>query len=107
MTAGLLLKHFYVNGSARARFYPYEGGRTFVEAQAGAGTAPEITIIDLYYNKGSFNHLNSFVSLSAGKLLGPNWAVSSSLTWSTLYRESETVSFRNMFILDINVSVSF
>ena len=107
VTAGLLLKHFYVNGSARARFYPYEGGRTFVEAQAGAGTAPEITIIDLYYNKGSFNHLNSFVSLSAGKLLGPNWAVSSSLTWSTLYRESETVSFRNMFILDINVSVSF
>ena len=65
MTIGALHDIFFYNALARFRFYPVEGGRSYIEAQGGAGTAPELTFLNYYYSSGIYSRLNSFVSLTA------------------------------------------
>ena len=107
LTGGMLYNIFFVNGMARFRFYPVEGGRSYLEAQAGAGTAPEVSFLNYYYNAGAFNHLNSFVSLSASWALTYNLMLQLSGTWNTLYEQRETVNYRNLLMLHVSFAYSF
>ena len=107
VTGGFLYDIIYVNASARFRFYPYEGGRSFIEAQLGGGTAPEVEFINYYYTTDVYNQLNTFVALSSSWSLSHNLAVQLSGTWNTLYDQRLTVKYRNMFIAHVSFILSF
>lgn len=108
LTAGVFHNRFFANGSVRARAYPFDGGRTFIEAQAGAGSAPEMDFINIYFDSYLFNHLNSFVSLAANWLLADNLSVNLSGTWNTLYdQRDKVVSYRNMLVGHVQFVVYF
>ena len=107
VTGGVLYDIFYVNASARFRFYPYEGGRSFIEAQLGGGTAPEVEFINYYYTTDVYNQLNTFVALSSSWSLSHNLALQLSGTWNTLYDQRLTVKYRNMFIGHVSFILSF
>ena len=108
LTAGVFHNRFFANGSARARFYPFDGGRTYIEAQAGAGSAPEMDFINIYFDSYLFNHLNSFVSLSSNWLLTDNLALNVAGTWNTLYdQKDKVVSYRNLLVGHVQFIVYF
>ena len=106
-TSGFLDGKIFFNGSARYRFYPFEAGRTFVEVQAGAGTAPEISLLNYYYSSNVFNHLNSFAAASFSWAVSYNLSLQLSGTWSTLYNQTTSVTFRNMFLAHVSASFIF
>lgn len=97
----------FYNASARYRFYPIDGGRSYLEAQAGAGTAPEIDFLDMYYTSAAFNHLNSFVAATAAWAVYHNLLLNFSLSWNTLYNQTETVTYRNLLIAHVSATLYF
>ena len=104
---GTVYNVWFVNGSGRIRFYPYEGGKSYVEVQAGAGTAPEIQFLNYYQNSSAFHNLNSFAAFTASWALTHNLALQLSGTWNTLYDQRSTVSFRNLLMAHVSVAISF
>ena len=106
-TVGHFHSKLFVNGMLRARYYIYEGGKTFIEAQGGAGTAPELTFSDIYYTPSVYNHLNSFVSLAFNWLIVPGLSVDLSISWNTLYYNKEDVYYRNMLMGHVQFVVYF
>ncbi len=107
VTLGSMHSRFYANGLLKARFFPYAGGRHFVELQGGGGTAPELDYIDSYYTGGVYNKFNTFVALSGNWLATENLALSGGLTWNTLYGQYGTVRYTNMMIVHVQITVSF
>ena len=108
VTAGLLSNRFFFNSTLRGKYFPYDGGKTCVEAQMGIGTAPELDFLNYYYSPRAYNHLNSFVALGGSWLAAPSLMLSLSGTWNTWYSESESkVSYRNIFIAHVQVTVYF
>ena len=107
VTGGVLYDIFYVNASGRFRFYPYEGGRSFIEAQLGGGTAPEVSFLNYYYTTNVYNQLNSYVALTASWALTHNLALQLSGTWNTLYDQRLTVKYRNLFLGHVSFTFSF
>ena len=107
VTLGSMHSRFYANGLLRARFFPYAGGRHFVELQGGGGTAPELDYIDSYYTGGVYNKFNTFVALSGNWLATENLAFSGGLTWNTLYGQYSTLRYTNMLIIHVQITVSF
>ena len=97
----------FYNAQLRLRFYPMEGGRSYVEAQGGWGTAPEISFLNYYYNSSVYNHLNSFVAVTASWALNYNLALQLSGTWNTLYDQRNIVSYRNLLMAHVTLAVSF
>ena len=106
-TTGFLAGKVYFNGNARYRFYPFEGGRTYAEVQAGAGTAPELTFLNYYYSSAVFDHLNTFVAATFSWAMTHNLSLQLSGSWNTLYDQRASVSFRNMFLAHVSVSFAF
>ena len=105
---GLMSEKVFVNASARFRFYPYYGGKSFLEFQAGGGTAPELSFLNYYYDPDVYDHLNTFISTGGHWMPAPNLEVSASLTWSTLYNlASDKVNYRNLFIGNVSFSFAF
>lgn len=114
---GLVGQTFFVNASLKGRYFPIPGQRTYVELAAGAGTAPEMEILNYYYQPESFRHLNSFAGLGGGMLLTSKLFLGLGGSWSTLYIErweagpggvmKPTLQFRNLFNLNVTLSVSF
>ncbi|MBQ9702656.1 MAG: hypothetical protein IJV63_06675, partial [Bacteroidales bacterium] len=104
---GTVYNVWFVNGSARLRFYPFEGGKSYVEAQAGAGTAPEIQFLNYYQNSAAFNNLNSFAAFTASWAVTHNLAIQFSGTWNTLYDQRSTVSYRNLLMAHVSVAITF
>ena len=107
VTAGLLHSVMFYNAQGRFRFYPIDGGRSYIEAQAGAGTAPELTFLNYYYSADIYNNLNSFVSLTGSWALAYNLTFQLSGTWNTIYDQRTTVTYRNMFLVHASVAISF
>ena len=107
VSTGFVYSVFFVNGSARYRFYPFDGGRTYVEAQLGAGTAPEIEFLNYYNNKAAFNRLNTFGSFTAAWAFSYNLSLQFSGTWNTFYEQGTNVTYRNMFVAHASVSIAF
>jgi hypothetical protein len=107
VTIGALHDLFFFNAQARVRFYPIEGGRSYVEAQGGAGTAPELSFLNYYYSSGMYNNLNSFVAVSGSWAVTHNLALQFSGTWNTVYDQKTTVTYRNMFMAHVSVAISF
>lgn len=108
LVAGFLKSKLFFNFSGRFRFYPYLGGKNFLEVQAGAGTAPELSFLNYYYSASIYNHMNSFLSAGGGWLITPNIEVSLSGSWSTLYNlSSEIVNYRNLFIANVSFTCAF
>lgn len=107
VTLGTLKDSFFFNAQARVRFYPVDGGRSYVEAQGGAGTAPELTFLNYYYDAGIYNNLNSFVAVTGSWAVTYNLALQLSGTWTTVYDQRSTVTFRNMFMAHVSVAISF
>jgi len=106
-TSGTIYNIVFFNGAARYRFFPFDGGRSYVEAQAGAGTAPEILFLNYYYSSSVFNRLNSFVAVTAQWAITHNLAFQFSGTWNTLYDQRATVSYRNLLIAHVSLAISF
>ena len=106
-TAGTVYGVVFFNGSARFRFFPFDGGRSYLEAQAGAGTAPEILFLNYYQTSSVFNHLNSFVALTGQWAVTHNFAIQLSGTWNTLYDQRATVTYRNLVMGHVSFSISF
>ncbi|MBE6222509.1 MAG: tetratricopeptide repeat protein [Bacteroidales bacterium] len=106
-TCGTIYHIVFFNGSLRYRFFPFDGGRSYVEAQAGAGTAPEILFLNYYQTSSVFNHLNSFVAVTAQWAITHNLAIQLSGTWNTLYDQRATVSYRNLLMGHVSLSISF
>ena len=106
-TSGTIYGIVFFNGSARYRFFPFDGGRSYVEAQAGAGTAPEILFLNYYQTSSVFNHLNSFVALTAQWAITHNLALQFSGTWNTLYDQRASVSYRNLLMAHVSLAISF
>ena len=104
---GFVHKRIFLNGSGRLRFYPVDGGRSYLELQAGAGTAPEIDFINYYYKSTVYNHLNSFVAFTGSWAVMHNLSIQGSASWNTLYDQRTSVSYRNMFLVHASVTVSF
>lgn len=107
VTIGALHDVFFFNTLARFRFYPIEGGRSFIEAQGGAGTAPELTFLNYYYSTGIYNNLNSFVSLSAQWAVTYNLSLTLSGTWNTVYDQRTAVTYRNMLMGHVSAAIYF
>ena len=107
LSSGVLYERVFVNLSGRVRFYPYEGGRLFAEAQAGAGSAPELTFLNYYYSPGSFDHFNSFLALGLRYPLNESFAIGVNGTWNTLYYQRASVNYRNLFIGNVLLTISF
>ena len=107
VTLGTLKDSFFFNAQARVRFYPVDGGRSYVEAQGGAGTAPELTFLNYYYDAGIYNNLNSFVAVTGSWAVTYNLALQLSGTWTTVYDQRSTVTYRNMFMAHVSVAISF
>ena len=107
VTLGALKDSFFFNAQARVRFYPVDGGRSYVEAQGGAGTAPELTFLNYYYDAGIYNNLNSFVAVTGSWAVTYNLALQLSGTWTTVYDQRSTVTYRNMFMAHVSVAISF
>ena len=106
-TAGTIYGIVFFNGSARYRFFPFDGGRSYVEAQVGAGTAPEIQFLNYYQTSTVFNHLNSFVAVTGQWAITHNLAIQLSGTWNTLYYQRATVSYRNLLMAHVSFAISF
>ena len=106
-TSGTIYNIVFFNGSARFRFFPFDGGRSYVEAQAGAGTAPEILFLNYYQTSSVFNHLNTFVAVTAQWAMTHNLALQFSGTWNTLYDQRATVSYRNLLMVHVSLAISF
>ncbi len=106
-TSGTVYGIVFFNGSARYRFFPFDGGRSYVEAQLGAGTAPEILFLNYYQTSSVFNHLNSFVAVTGQWAITHNLAVQLSGTWNTLYDQRATVSYRNLIMGHVSLAISF
>ena len=108
LVGGVFHNRFFANGSVRGRFYPYDAGRTYIEAQAGAGSAPELDFVNIYFDSYLFNHLNTFVSLTANWLLADNMSVNLSGSWHTLYdQQNKVVSYRNLLVGHVQFVVYF
>lgn len=108
VTGGLMHEKLFVNASVRFRFYPYYGGRSFLEVQAGGGTAPELSFLNYYYDPVVYDHLNTFLSTGGHWMLASNLEVSVSGSWSTLYNlASDKVNYRNLFIANVSFSFAF
>ncbi len=107
LTGGLFHERFFMNGSLRGRFYPYEGARTYVEAQAGAGSAPELDFSNIYFSPYLYDRLNSYVSLGVNWLLSDNLCLNVSGGWHTLYDQNKTVSYRNLFVGNVQLVMYF
>ena len=106
-TCGTIYNIVFFNGSLRYRFFPFDGGRSYVEAQVGAGTAPEILFLKYYQTSSVFNHLNSFVACTAQWAITHNLAIQLSGTWNTLYDQRATVSYRNLLMVHVSLAISF
>ena len=106
-TVGALHDIFFFNALGRFRFYPVEGGRSYIEAQGGAGTAPELTFLNYYYSSGIYNRLNSFVSLTGQWAVTYNLALQLSGTWNTIYDQRTAVIYRNMLLVHVSVAIYF
>ena len=107
LTVGALHDLFFFNAQTSVRFYPIAGGRSYVEAQAGAGTAPELSFLNYYYSSSIYNHLNSFVSVTGSLAVTHNLALQFSGTWNTVYDQRTTITYRNMFVAHVSVAISF
>ena len=107
LTVGALHDLFFFNAQARARFYPVEGGRSYIEAQGGAGTAPELTFLNYYYSSGLYSHLNSYVAVTGSWAVTYNLALQFSATWNTVYDQKTAVTYRNFFLTHVSVAISF
>ena len=105
---GLMHEKFFINATGRFRFYPYYGGKNFLEFQCGAGTAPELSFLNYYYDPAVYNHLNTFLAVGGHWVLAANLEVSTSLSWNTLYNlADEIVNYRNLFIGNVTFSFAF
>lgn len=107
VTTGVFHDRLFVNGMVRGRFYPYDGGRSYVEAQAGAGSAPELDFVNIYFTPYLYNRLNTFVSLGFNWLLSDNLSVNISGSWHTLYDQQKDVSYRNLLVGNVQFFIYF
>jgi len=109
-TTGALYKIWFFNASGSFRFYPVDGGRSYIEAQAGVGSAPEVTFLTYYILPSSYSSLNSYAAVTASWAVSHNMAMQLSGTWNTLYQQNQldnTVLYRNLFIAHVSFTVYF
>ena len=107
VSGGFLHNILFFNSSGRFRFYPFEGGKSYLELQGGAGTAPEISFYNFYYTTAAYNKLNSFVAFTAAWALNYNLLLQFSGTWNTLYDQKNTIQYRNLLIFHVSAALSF
>lgn len=103
----------YYSLTLKSRYMPLGDNRTQIEAMAGVGTAPELTLIDYYALSGAFSHLNTFVGLGGQYLLNSHIALGLMGTWHTLYDQKRLpgnnikTQFRNLYNVYVQAILSF
>lgn len=109
----------YVNANLKMKFFPREGSSSHLFAVAGAGTAPESSLIDRSLPV-AFNKLNTFVGLGGAYLLNRHITLRLAGTWYTMLTPSERLAttyiandpyiredYRNHFYIHGSVDISF
>ena len=111
--AVLLSKSIYYNAFAKGAYHPVKGSRTSVYATAGAGTAPEVQLIDTSM-PASFEKINTFVGAGGVYTLNPNVDFGLNGTWYTLYMQYQPTStnaeftfYRNYFFVSFQIMIHF
>ncbi len=111
--AVLLSQSIYYNAFAKGIYYPVPGSRTSVFATAGAGTAPEVQLIEKSL-PASFEKLNSFVGAGGLYTLTPNVDLGLDGNWYTLYMQYQPTSgkdeftfYRNYFYVKFQIFIHF
>lgn len=102
----------YYNVTAEMRYFPASDGHSYITAMAGAGSAPELVIIDRAL-PGSFDHVNTMVGLGGSYLFTPHVRVGVLGTWHTYYTERRTgydtklTRYKHLYSIYAQVYVSF
>lgn len=115
----ILKSKFYVNATFQAKYFPLADGLTSIYALAGVGSAPEATLIDNAMTS-SFERLNTMVGLGGDYFLSRHLSVGVLGTWHTFYHQTNTRSgsetdytdglttrYKNLFNVDLYVTLSF
>lgn len=118
--SGLLFgSTFYFNSNLKLKFFPQDGSKSNLFAVAGAGTAPESSLIDRSMPV-VFNKLNTFVGLGGSYFVNRSITLNISGTWYTMLSQSERLAttyiandpyiqqdYRNYFYIHGGVIISF
>ncbi len=114
-----MLSSFYVNVTARGRYFPLTDRRTSIYTLMSAGTAPEVNMIDNAM-PGSFSKLNTSVGLGGTYMLNKNITIGVLGSWQTFYNqnnyrtgsktdysEGTLYNYRNLFNISGQLYISF
>ena len=102
--AFLMQKHVYFNGGLKMNYYPAEGDRSYVFAAAGAGNAPELTLLDSNLPV-RFAHLNTNVSAGGYYQINGHFALTGSVDWYVMGNNDASV--RNYIYLHAGLNIGF
>lgn len=102
--AFLIRSQVFFNASVKAQYFPLEHSRTHLFAAAGAGTAPEMEIVDNSLPTG-FNHVNTFVAGGGFYSFTSHLGAALSGSWYNLTNASGI--HRNYFYINAQLQITF
>lgn len=100
----LVRNHLYFNASGKAQYFPLEHSRTHVFATLGAGTAPEIEIIDNSLPSG-YKHVNTFVGAGGFVALTNHLGAGVNGSWYNLVNHD--ANHKNYFYINASLQIVF
>lgn len=100
----LIKDNVYFNINAKAQYFPLEHSRTHVFASAGAGTAPEVEIIDNSLPTG-FSSVNTFVAAGGFYSINSHLGMALSGSWYNLLDSNKV--HRNYLYGNVQIQISF
>ena len=104
LDAYLLKKNVYFNGGFKCQFFPLDGDRSHVFAAAGAGNAPEVSLLDSSMPI-RFAHINTNVSAGGYYVINDHFGLAGSLSWYVMGSNNNTV--RNYIYLNVSLDIRF
>lgn len=85
---------FYYNTSAQAKYFLNDDGRTNIQAMAGFGSFPEMSVVDNSLIR-TFSHTNTMVGLGGQFLVTKHLTLGLLGTWYTYYNTYYTLNSAN------------
>lgn len=111
-----LSNNYYYNLSGQAKFFLNDDGRTNIQAMAGIGTFPEISVVD-YSLIRNFSHTNTMVGLGGQWLVNKYLTLGILGTWYTYYNYRysydnnfnliSTTQYRNLYNVYFQLNINF
>lgn len=104
LDAYLLKKNVYFNGGLKCQFFPLDGDRSHIFAAAGAGNAPEVSLLDSSIPV-RFAHVNTNVSAGGYLVINGHLGMAGSISWYVMGSNKNTV--RNYIYLNVSMDIRF